>query len=221
MPFLALASLSALPGRQPPAPKPGKLVAMEVPGHWPRGPASMRCLDGSGEGSGEGRGDSSGDACRAERPGGQCQATCPSVASATPLHSTSICAPQATPEDTPSMLKHFSGCETQEDKSLTFHLQGRQLWRALWVARTARHLEAGYQRKRQHPCECRLPGGFPGRVSAPAPLRWVAEPAAARRGTLKTCESTSAPLALRKWPQNNQEPAEQQGLKGGVPPWLL
>ena len=117
MPFSALAPLSALLGWRPPAPKPGKLVATGVPGSRPSGAASMRRVDGSREGSR--------DAHRAKCPGGQGQATCSSGASAAPLHSTGICALQATPEDTASILKQFSGCETCGDKFLTFCLQGR------------------------------------------------------------------------------------------------
>ena len=58
-------------------------------------------------------------------------------------------------------------------------------------------------------------------VRAQAPLHWVAEPAAERWGTVKTCKSTSGPLGPRKRTQNNHEPAENQGLKCGLPLWLL
>lgn len=42
-----------------------------------------------------------------------------------------------------------------------------------------------------------------------------------REGTVKTCESTSGPLHLRKQPRNNHKSAENQGLKCGLPLWLL
>lgn len=67
--------------------------------------------------------DGSRDMHRAKCPGAQGQATRSSGASAASLHSTGICALQATPEDTASMLKQLS-----EGKFSTFCLQGRYFW---------------------------------------------------------------------------------------------